>query len=349
MSKVTAKEKDGQFRREVREGKFQQRAKRISFRTFSEKYLDFCRLNLKPKSAKRRELSTNTLMPYFGDSLLGKINPFMAEQFKKARRETGVKPATINRDIDCLKNILYKAVEWEYLAYNPLAGKKMKRLKEDNEVMWVLSDEEERKLLESCERSPQRGTKKNRFFAKYLRNLVELALNTGLREGELFNMQKTDVLLNERYIRVTDTKNMECRSVPINDTSKAILERRLQDSRSEYVFCNSKGKKLTVLTNAFWYAVKEAGLTRIDAKTGKPIRFRFHDLRHNFGSRLGMAGKDLKTIMEIMGHKSTKVAMRYQHPTPEHKLEAVKILDKKFPSKIPTGEIIEFKRTGNLG
>ena len=97
---------------------------------------------------------------------------------------------------------------------------------------------------------------------------------------------------------------------------------------------------------AFWFAVKKAGLVRIDAKTGEEVRFRYHDCRHTFGSRLGMAGKDLKTIMEIMGHKSTKVAMRYQHPAPEHKLETVRILDKKFPSQIPTGQIIELKKIG---
>ena len=65
------------------------------------------------------------------------------------------------------------------------------------------------------------------------------------------------------------------------------------------------------------------------------MRFRFHDLRHTFGSRLGMKGYDLKTIMEIMGHKSPKVAMRYQHPAPDHKLNAVKSLDKPSPKSTP--------------
>ena len=61
---------------------------------------------------------------------------------------------------------------------------------------------------------------------------------------------------------------------------------------------------------------------------GKKVSFRFHDLRHTFGSRLGMNGVDLKSIMEIMGHKTAKMAMRYQHPSPSHKLEAVNRLDK---------------------
>ena len=70
--------------------------------------------------------------------------------------------------------------------------------------------------------------------------------------------------------------------------------------------------------------MKKAGLERwATDKDGKKkkVRFRFHDLRHTFGSRLGMAGVDLKTIMEIMGHKSAKVAMRYQHPTRKLKTE----------------------------
>jgi hypothetical protein len=51
-----------------------------------------------------------------------------------------------------------------------------------------------------------------------------------------------------------------------------------------------------------------------------------------------MAGVDLKTIMEIMGHKTHRIAMRYQHPVPDHKLNAVKILDQ-VPSKVTTPEI----------
>lgn len=255
-----------------------------------------------------------------------------------------MKPATVNRDLDCLKNAMNKATEWGYLPFNPLAGKKVKKLKEDNETMWALSEAGEKKLLDACEKSPQRGAKRNREFAKYLKDLVLVALHSGMREAEIFNLKKEDISLKEFYIRVNDTKTGQPRSVPVNDTLKAVLEKRLQDPRSGYLFCNSKGKKLTVLTNAFWFAVKEAGLVRIDGKTGEGMRFRFHDLRHTFGSRLGMAGKDLKTIMEIMGHKSTKVAMRYQHPAPEHKLEAVRTLDKKIPSKIPTGQIIEMKK-----
>jgi len=81
--------------------------------------------------------------------------------------------------------------------------------------------------------------------------------------------------------------------------------------------------------DAYWKAIEKAGLIRWEEKDGDMIKvlFRFHDLRHSVGSRLGMNGTDLKSIMEIMGHKTAKVAMRYQHPSPDHKLKAVRSLD----------------------
>jgi integrase len=152
---------------------------------------------------------------------------------------------------------------------------------------------------------------------------------------------------------VTDTKNNENRRVPINETAREILRRRLKDNASDYVFYqsrsgkdgNEKPAKLKVLTNAFWEAERKAGLERkeIIKDEEKKIRFRFHDCRHTFGSRLGMAGVDLKTIMEIMGHRSAKVAMRYQHPTPEHKMNAVKILEN-YGLKHGQGKILELKK-----
>lgn len=117
---------------------------------------------------------------------------------------------------------------------------------------------------------------------------------------------------------------------------KDIIERRFQYSDSEYLFSNSKGNQLTFLTNAYWHAVKVAGLIKKQAVRGKMKNVRFHDLRHTAGSRLGMNGVDLKSIMEIMGHKTYKMSMRYQHPAPVHKLNATKTLDE-VPSIYPHG------------
>jgi integrase len=332
ISKTVAREKDSKFKTEIREGKGQQKAKRILFEHFAEKYLEVAKTTKKVNSYNRNTSSVEMLKPFFNGKLIHEITPFMAEQYKKARKEVGKMPATINRDLATLNNMLNKAVDWGYLPHNPIS--RVKKLQENNEKMWVLSFDEEQALLKACDERPQRK--------KYLKDLVLLALNTGLREAELFNLRKLNVDMKKGYIRVVDTKNNENRLVPTNDTAREILDRRQRETGSDYVFCNRKNGKLNVLTNAFWQAVKNAGLERWEMdKEGKKkkIRFRFHDCRHTFGSRLGMAGVDLKTIMEVMGHKSAKVTMRYQHPTPEHKVNAVKILDQ-ITSKSTTGRIL---------
>ena len=319
ISKTVAKERAEKFRQEVREGKHQEKAKRIKFEVFAEKYLDHAKINKRPKSTKRNEVSIKQLTPYFKGQLIGSIHPFQVEQFKKARRDGGASPATVNRDVACLKNMMNCAVDWNYLRVNPLS--RVKLIREDNEKMWVLSLEEEGRLLDECAKSAQRGGKEKR----YLRDLVEFALHSGMRLEEIFSLLKVNVHLDQDFLIVVDSKNHQSRSVPLNETLKEILRRRMEKP-GDHVFTNSKGVKLTVLTNAFWNAVEEADLIRYEG--GKKVRFRFHDLRHSFGSRLGMQGVDLKSIMEIMGHKSAKVAMRYQHPTSSHKLEAVRSLDK---------------------
>ena len=341
ISKTVAKEREAKFKVEVREGKYQPKARRILFETFTKKYLEHARVNKKPKSAKRNQVSINMLMPYFKGKLLASIHTFQVEQYKKARKEAGRAPATINRDIACLRNMINMAVSWGYLRENQIA--KVKQLKEDNEVMWALSAEEETTLLEECEKRPQKK--------KYLRDLVEFALYSGMRQDEIFGLRKVNVHLRENFLLATDTKTHEDRTVPINETLQSILKRRIKEKDSEYVFCNHNGERLTQLAKGFNKAREKANLIRWEEKDGEMIKvsFRYHDLRHSFGSRLGMKGFDLKTIMEIMGHKTAKVAMRYQHPSPDHKLKAVKSLDKTqkiFTPKVTPQKVRRLRKKG---
>ena len=331
ISKTVAKEREAKYKQEVREGKHHVKARRIRFEKFTEKYLDHARVNKKPKSAKRNEVSIGQLMPYFKGKLIGSIHPFQVEQYKKARRDGGTSPATVNRDIACLRNMMNKAVEWSYLQVNPIS--KVKLLSEDNEVMWVLTPEEEARLLEECEKRPK----------EYLRDLTEFGLYSGMRQGEIFRLRWSHVHLKENYLLATDTKNHEDRPIPINETLREILQRRMK-TKEDYVFCDD-GAKIEELSKAFVTAVEKAGLIRWEVKDGESVkvRFRFHDLRHSFGSRLGMNGTDLKSIMEIMGHKTAKVAMRYQHPTPDHKLMAVKSLDNPSRRNVKNkGSVVRF-------
>jgi len=111
---------------------------------------------------------------------------------------------------------------------------------------------------------------------------------------------------------VRDSKNYESRTIPINSTLLKALSDLKKHSESEYVFKYRKCVK-----RAWTNALKKSGIAHC----------RFHDLRHSFASRLVMAGVDLITVAELMGHKDLTMTKRYSHPTPEHKKHAVESLN----------------------
>jgi len=137
-----------------------------------------------------------------------------------------------------------------------------------------------------------------------------------MRKGEILNLKWSNVDFRTGHILVEETKNGEIRKVPINGKLTLTLESAKKVSSGEYVF-SENGTPYGDVKTGWWSALKRA----------KIEGFRFHDLRHTFGSRLGMAGVDIRTIQELMGHKDIKMTMRYSHPTPEHKKNAVKVLD----------------------
>jgi integrase len=116
------------------------------------------------------------------------------------------------------------------------------------------------------------------------------------------------------------------------------LEGGKKVSKSDYVF-SENGKPYGDVKTGWWTALEKAGIEN----------FTFHGLRHTFGSRLGMAGVDIRTIQELMGHKDIKMTMRYSHPTPEHKKNAVKVLDQVTTISTTGAKIPEKARVVSIG
>ena len=93
------------------------------------------------------------------------------------------------------------------------------------------------------------------------------------------------------------------------------LTRRLD---SPYVFCDPlTGKRYRDVKRSFASACRRAGIED----------FRLHDARHTFISQLVMAGADLMTVKELLGHKTLAMTLRYSHLAPSHKMRAVDLLD----------------------
>lgn len=163
-------------------------------------------------------------------------------------------------------------------------------------------------------------------FADHIKPLVLLALNTGLRRGDLFGLQWDHVDLEHRQIRKVIGKSSHARrkaarpakvdTLPLSKEAHAILLqlKRQRDPESDLVFPSPvSGTRLDNINKAFAKVLEDAKITG----------FRFHDLRHTFASRLVMAGVDINTVRELMTHSDIKMTLVYAHLSPDHKAAAL--------------------------
>jgi integrase len=158
-------------------------------------------------------------------------------------------------------------------------------------------------------------------YTDYVTPFVLVALNTGLRRGELLQLQWRDIELHRRTITVRGegAKTGQTRHVPLNSEIVAVFKSWRPDVVESGWFVFSGTDTTTPLTEArkAWRGVlREARISS----------FRFHDLRHTFASKLVMAGVDLNTVRELLGHRKISMTLRYAHLAPEHKADAVERL-----------------------
>ena len=310
--KQKAKDIEAKERTRILEGRHGiRRQPDITFKAFSGTYLrDHAEPN--KRSADRDREIIAVLNRWFGPLLLHEITAHRIEQFKRERL-TGkwrghnatvgkpVRPGTVNRELDALRGILSKAVEWGKLLDSPV--KHVKRLKGDNRRTRILSDDEQRALLDACPRK--------------MRSIVTLALITGARIGEILGLRWEDT--TDGFLTFLETKNGRSRRLPISPDIQAVLD--AQPRVYAWVFTNSRTEEpFTVngMLHVFHRAVARAKITPSDDVTQ-------HTLRHTALSRMIASGIDDYTVMAISGHSSTRMLARYTHPTEDRKLGALNL------------------------
>ncbi|HET9531102.1 MAG TPA: site-specific integrase [Blastocatellia bacterium] len=299
-TKYQAEQAESRVRDRVFEGKYGQMNSKMRFAEFAEDvYLPWAESS--KRSGKHEKWLVSNLIGFFGSMTLGSIDQIAIERFKRERLGSTVKggrlrkPASINRELSCLSKILSLARDNNYLREKS----RIKLLREDNCRIRYLTAEEESRLMESLKHS-----------RTYLNPIVIVALNTGMRLKEITGLRWRQVDFLRNRILVTNTKNGRDRTIPMNALTRKVLE-RLHNGCREQVF-----ESLPNISIAFNKACKKAGIED----------FRFHDLRHTFGTRLADAGVDVVTIAALMGHSSIQMAMRYTHPTEDRNRRAVDAL-----------------------
>lgn len=289
---------------EIAEGKFLDIRKehKVKFEEITSMYLE---LHAKPnkKSWHSDDDTIKLLKKHFGGRYLSEITPLLVDKFKMERARK-VSPATVNRNLACLKCIFNKAIQWGKAENNPV--RQVKLFKEDNKRIRYLEKEEIIKLLAKCH--------------GHLKAIVIIALNTGMRKGEILGLKWHDCDFRHNIIYLYNTKNGEKREVPMNEQVRTTLIKVRKHLESPYIFCNKAGKPYGDIKKSFLTALDKAGI----------IDFHFHDLRHTFASHLVMSGVDLNTVRELMGHKSLEMTLRYSHLSPDHKQRAVDVLGQRM-------------------
>jgi len=140
-----------------------------------------------------------------------------------------------------------------------------------------------------------------------------------MRRSEQFSLEWSQTDLKARRIHLLKTKNGSDRVIPLNSVAVAALERQREVSRdSARVFVTDDGKPFIRKPIRRWF---EEAVAKAEIKD-----FSWHCLRHTFCSRLVMAGVPLKTVQELMGHKTIQMTARYAHLSPGHLQNAVELL-----------------------
>jgi integrase len=310
-NKQKAKSYEARERSRVLDGRQQIRQQPdITFAQFSTVYLrDHAELH--KRSVERDREILKVLNRAFGSLILHEITAHRIEQFKRERlagkwRSHGqtsaakpIKPGTVNRELDTLRGIFSKAVEWQQIREHPMRS--VKRLKVDNRRTRILTEAEQAALLAAC--------------PKKLGRIVRLALITGARVGELLALTWADV--TEAELLLLETKNGRSRRLPRNPAIDAVLKVCTQ-SRSPWLFTNPKTHQ-PYTVNGVAHVFKRA-LTRAHIVTGDVS---LHTLRHTALSRMIASGIDDHTVMALSGHSSTRMLERYTHPTVARKVDAL--------------------------
>jgi len=209
--------------------------------------------------------------------------------------------STVNHYLNALSQLYQIAInEWGLKLTNPITG--IKRMSEPQGRMKRLSIEAETILLAKC----------RELNLDYLADIILVALETGMRCGEILSMRWEDVDFINRRVLLRDSKNGDSRQVPLSSRVKTTLEQLSSKDTSDLVFPYCRW----AIRRHYTRVIKQS--TKAHKGVQNPFTdLRFHDLRHEALSRLSDKGLNVIEIAHISGHRTLAMLRRYTHPCHE--------------------------------
>jgi integrase len=280
----------------------------------------------RPKTAVESLQRITTQFSHLFSTPLEAIDVITIEKWKTERIAAGTNPATIVKDLATLSPVFSRAVKYGKLQQNVLTKVDKPRLDRTPKVRYLSQDEATRlrAALKARDKKKREGRDSgNRWrearseeplpqfgeFVDHLEPAILVSLNTGLRKGDLRALKWSNVDFKEKLLAVEgpDGKSKQTRYIPLNAEAVAVLKRWKTQAIDDRIFPFHSFK------TAWAPLLEEAAITK----------FRWHDMRHDFASRLVSKGVPLNTVRELLGHASHSQTLRYAHLAPDQKAEAV--------------------------
>lgn len=245
---------------------------------------------------KRSKWAAIALTDYFTGRAVDAITRQDLVDYRKWRNASD---ATVIKELHVLSAAARRAREiWGWRIENPVTWTPRQP---KGRLRW-LKKAEARKLITAAEKSTQ---------APYLADIIRVALFTGMRKGEILGLTWDRVDLRRRlvYLEPEHQKGRRYDSVTLNKDAAEAIKRQ---KGHIHVFVHD-GEPIGDVRKSFRTACRKAGLDD----------FRFHDLRHTCAAWLVQDGVPIRTVADIMRHRSIQTTMRYAHLAPEHIRKAV--------------------------
>lgn len=276
-------------------------------------YMPWARLNKARPYLDERAVRFFCKSESFKGRRLDEISVIQVEGYKRERkaavskRKQSFKLSSLNKELIILSRAFRLAVEGGLVRQNPV--RLVKFFDEDAAPFRVLERDEEATLWNALRRG-----------AWYLLPFARLALLTGMRAGELLNLQVSDVDFRRSLVFVRNPKwkqdARKTEGLPVSAEALGVLRELCRKAKGGRLFWYEGSERtplVCVVSNLFRRHARKAGLTGL-----KP-----HSLRHTFGTRLGETGCDAYEIRKLMGHSSIMTTQVYVHPRAPRLREAV--------------------------
>ena len=242
----------------------------------------------------------------FGSFYIAGMQSKMIVEWREELKSKGLANSTINHHLNTLSGLLEQAIkEWGYvMPMNP--SRLVKRMPEGKSRDRRILPEEEKRILEECDLSAN----------KYVGLIYRFAIETTMRQGEIFSLTWQNIDFKNKVALLEDTKNGDSRSVALSNKAIAVLNTLEKKTRGAVFPCNQQAIATCfrgIIRRALAKYLHDCKKSSTEPEKGFLENLRLHDARHEATSRLFEKNLNIMEVSSMTGHKSLQMLKRYTH------------------------------------